>query len=173
MKILGFSVGKCPTNNQEDKNDEDDEEGNDKKEEEDEENHEEDEGKEEECTETLTATYISVFCSVTKDSNDVDKRRAPSTGCSTLAYSTSTACESLQGSTTTTTLPEEIGDVLCTPKTCGSGLCELSPSKRNEAQKRAPQAIVEPEPGDWYDPVNYGKDDRKNKKLFMRGGKYN
>lgn len=117
------------------------------------------------CTTTVTATFESVFCSVTEPA-DAKRRRQEGTSCSTLAYSTITACSSAVGSTTTTFLPQETDFVLCSPETCGGDSC---PSLKRGIEKRAPPPRdSEPAANTWADPSNYGGDQKK----FIRGGKY-
>ena len=118
------------------------------------------------CTTTYTATYESVFCSVTKGA-DTDTPPEES-DCSTLAYTTSTSCETITGSTTTTLIPQET-EVKCTPDTCGGNGAECPVEKRDSRLRKRMRAYPEddPEPGDWSDPAMYGGDTKK----FMRGGK--
>jgi hypothetical protein len=92
VNIIGSSIGNCPPN----------EKGNDQEDEDDED--EEEEKETSSCSTTITATYASVFCTITRNaqgSDDVHQKREE--GCSTLEYSTITACETAAASTTTTT----------------------------------------------------------------------
>ncbi|KAK7927317.1 hypothetical protein PG985_004315 [Apiospora marii] len=119
------------------------------------------------CTTTLSATYASVFCSVTATAvpghGERDRRRQQSTGCSTLAYSTGTACDTLLASTTTALLSEE---TLCSPNNCGAVSCGLGKRFSQQLKKRgAPARDSQPELNKWSDPLNYNGDRKK----FIRG----
>jgi hypothetical protein len=159
VQILGTSIGKCPPEDQpkpdgsEDSNepeppgdtpddpDEPDE-------------------PEPSCSTTVTATYVSVFCTVTQEPGAAQRRAEEQPGCSTLAYSSITACEHVAGSTetiTSTIVPEETG--LCSPDTCGANGCAIS--KRGDLFKRILSRISEPEPGDWAEAKNYDDDTDK------------
>ncbi|KAK7958472.1 hypothetical protein PG988_013320 [Apiospora saccharicola] len=93
------------------------------------------------CTTTVSATYESVFCSVTVNAgsgqNEGNRGRQEPTGCSTLAYNPGTACNTLSASTATLLLSEE---TLCSPDNCGASSCARGKRSLQQVKKRAAPA---------------------------------
>lgn len=122
------------------------------------------------CTTTVSATYASVFCSVMTTAGSrqgrENRRRQQSTGCSTIVYSTGTACNTLSPSTDTSFLPEE---TWCSPNNCGASSCARGKrSLQQQLKKRAvPARDRQPEANKRSDPRNYNGDQKK----LIRGGK--
>lgn len=158
VEILGTTIGKCPPEDQpgvgsgSDSNKPDEPKLGDS---EDTDEPDEPEESRSRCSSTITATYVSIFCTVTEEPDVPQRRDDEKPGCSSRAYSSIMACEDVQGSTTTTTTtvrPEKTE--LCMPDTCGAAGCSIV--KRGDIFKRAPPRISEPEPGNWAEPMNYG-----------------
>jgi hypothetical protein len=115
------------------------------------------------CTVSVTATYESVFCSVTtsladsaaaQDVGAYRRRQDQPTGCSTIAYSTVSGCSAV-GTTTTTTATETPSVYYCSPDTCGSDpdSCSEARIKRIERDTAAPpDRVRQPPYGTWADP---------------------
>ncbi|RYP50148.1 hypothetical protein DL768_004265 [Monosporascus sp. mg162] len=141
------------------------------------------------CTETITATYQSVFCTVTASATLPGVQRREE--CSSVIYTTAIGCAiSNTATTTTTTVSPSITpwDEMCSPETCGS--CshsdtdkaeDLPPKAHDEQdleqaqdtrgllQKRqwedAPKRSREVQRGEWAEPADYNGD----VEAFFRG----
>jgi len=114
------------------------------------------------CSATITATFKSVFCTVTGDAGAV-ARRQEGQGCSTLEYSTVTGDCSLTPSATTTTTTVRPTHVGCSPDNIGcGGACRRAVEI---AKRAAPPRSSEPGAGKMAGPENYGD----NIQNFMRG----
>ncbi|RYP89585.1 hypothetical protein DL770_004306 [Monosporascus sp. CRB-9-2] len=110
------------------------------------------------CTETITATYQSVFCTVTASVTLPGVQRREE--CSSLVYSTVIGCAaSNTATTTTTTVSPSITpwDETCSPETCGS--CSGSDSDNLSLQKRlfedSPKRSKVVQRGAWAEPADY------------------
>ncbi|RYP91394.1 hypothetical protein DL770_002439 [Monosporascus sp. CRB-9-2] len=116
------------------------------------------------CTQTITETWESVFCTVTASSSVNGKRQDQP--CTTLVYSTVTGC-SVVGSTvtsTTTTTPTSTPIPQCAFEACGgdSSTCSV---KERDLSKRRPDRVTQPDANTWAGPENYGG----NNQDFMAG----
>ncbi|KAF7515117.1 hypothetical protein G7054_g14750 [Neopestalotiopsis clavispora] len=119
------------------------------------------------CTQIVTVTSRSVFCSVTSG--------ASTTGCTTQAFTTSASCSGQNSATTTvSTATASVTDPVCAPDTCGSGFCTNSKRADTPALEVKPRDVVksvqyqkrgDPDEGDWVD-----KDDYSNNYKSMTAG---
>lgn len=178
--FLGFHMGSCPPSDKptvKDEAEENPKDDSDKESKDDREKETEDEATERPTTEasqtvtsttscsvTMTAVQQSVFCTVTASSGE--HPAAASAECSTATYKTTTACETVYGSTyssISTVSPAE--SQLCRPDSCGGGTCNVS---GKELVKRAPIRLTQPQAGFWVEPENYGG----NIDNFVAGGMY-
>ncbi|KAI2601699.1 hypothetical protein GGR54DRAFT_96941 [Hypoxylon sp. NC1633] len=126
------------------------------------------------CTQTITATFQSVFCTSTTvpvpgSSSSLRRRQE----CSSLIYSTVTGCSTISNSATTTTTTIQAQTTpynpFCTPGTCGTQECstkrsieeDSSLSKQNSrdlkrrAWEKAPKRTSDPPNGYWANTKNY------------------
>ncbi|TDZ35662.1 hypothetical protein C8035_v007128 [Colletotrichum spinosum] len=111
------------------------------------------------CTTVVTATYQSVFCSVTvTQASGVQQGQQSSAACVTSAYTTVTGCSATPVRTTVTATATEVVDwqeLICDPRRCGA-FCELPSQPEPEmppsggVQKRG--RVRE---GKWGDPEDY------------------
>ncbi|SPO06177.1 uncharacterized protein DNG_08866 [Cephalotrichum gorgonifer] len=164
IDVLGFKIGNCPAG-EDNENSGGDEAGGNPGEPEDPQNPDEPTSTTS-CTATVVAAYESVFCSVTEvaGARKHRMRREELTDCSTLAYTTTTACETVAGSTTTTIFPQET-DRRCTPDTCGGGSCPVEKRDLELYKRMRPWPEESPAENTWADPADYGG----NTQEFMRG----
>ncbi|KAI2621771.1 hypothetical protein GGR54DRAFT_79194 [Hypoxylon sp. NC1633] len=136
------------------------------------------------CTQKITATYESVFCtSITTPSSSLQRRQE----CSSLIYSTVTGCSGITAisnsvTTTTTTIQaqETPYNPFCSPSTCGTKKCSkkrsiIEEDNSENLEKRdweaAPRRLDRPVlDGEWAGPEYYGGRGIGNK--FFRGEVY-
>ncbi|KAI1857971.1 hypothetical protein JX265_011001 [Neoarthrinium moseri] len=116
----------------------------------------------ESCTETLTATYESIFCTVVGTAQQVP------TACSTQAYSVVTGCTITASTTsTTTTVTAEPSHLYCSPGSCGTGECHTKRSMNVHDSQASVAKRGDPDEGDWVDRSDYS-----DQTLFVAGEVY-